>query len=372
MIKKVQCKIQSPPFLYSIDIEDGLLSDMERIQQILRPFGSRFAFIADETTAALFGEEIVRSLSKYGMNAPLFTFPSGEENKTRKTKEILENCLLENKFGKDSCIVALGGGVTTDIAGFVAATYCRGVSLVMIPTSLLAMVDASIGGKTGVNVPAGKNLIGCIYQPRKVLIDPGVLKSLPVRELRNGIVEMIKHGLIADAAYFEFLEKKYDGLLALDSETMQNAIQISCQIKKKIVEEDERESGKRRLLNFGHTVGHAIETLTRYAIPHGEAVALGMVVEGHTAMQLGELDIFHFERIRNVLNLYGLPLKMPQSINADSILEAMGMDKKSEAGKPRFVLLKEIGAPLPCQGQYCTHVDEKIILSSLDYVLRKK
>jgi 3-dehydroquinate synthase len=368
MAQKLICKIPRSPVSYPIEIEENLLSNSEALISLLNRCAARFVIIADESTADLFGNELVQALSKYGLDIRMLTFPAGEENKTRWTKEILENQLLENKYGRDTCIIALGGGVTTDMAGYIAATYCRGVPLIMIPTSLLAMVDASLGGKTGVNVPAGKNLIGSIYQPQKVLIDISTLKSLPLTELRNGIVEMVKHGLIADAEYFDFLDKNYENILALDPETMQKAIYDSCVIKNKIVEEDESEKGMRRLLNFGHTVAHALETVTRYAIPHGAAVAIGMLVEGHISMQMGHLDIMHLERIRKVLKQYNLPLKLPHSVDEQSMMDAMEMDKKSEGGKPRFVILKEIGAALNCENKYCSQVDEDLIRKALKHL----
>jgi len=365
MTKKIICKIPRAPSSYSIEIKHGLLSDPEMIYQMLSPYGSRFAFIADETAASIYGNALVQSLLKYGMKALIFSFPAGEENKTRRTKEFLENQLFENNFGKDTCIIALGGGVTTDIAGFVAGTYCRGIPLIMVPTSLLGMVDASIGGKTGVNTSAGKNLLGCIYQPSKVLIDTKTLNTLPMRELRNGIVEMIKHGLIADPIYFDYLDKNYENLLALDPEILQKAIYESCIIKKTIVEQDENENGMRRLLNFGHTVAHALETLSSYAIPHGEAVAIGMLVEGHISMQLGNLDSCSLQQIRKILKQYGLPLKLPYHIKEQLIIDAMSIDKKSKNGVPRFVILNKIGSPLICDNQYCTPVDEAIIKQAL-------
>lgn len=369
MTKKLICSITRPPSSYSIEINPGILSDIESLEQQLNPYGSRFAFIADEKVAYLFGNDLCLSLSKYGMKANLFSFPAGEENKTRQTKEFLENRLLEHRFGRDSCIVALGGGVTTDIAGFIAATYCRGIPLVMIPTTLLGMVDASIGGKTGVNVPAGKNIIGSIYQPKKVLIDTETLKSLPLKELRNGVVEMVKHSLIADPAYFDELDKNYENLLALDPESIQKAIYESCIIKKTIVEQDERESGKRHLLNFGHTIAHALETLTHYAIPHGEAVAIGILVEGHISVQLGHLDIYSLEQIRKVLKQYGLPLKLSFPVSEEAIFNTMGMDKKSQKGIPHFTVLKKIGSPLPFDNTFCTSVDKAIISQALRNVI---
>lgn len=339
---------------YDIEIKSGLLSELPTY---LASFKERIAIITDENVAKLYTLP-----GDY-----LFTFPHGEQNKTRETKQRLEDQLLEKGLGRDTCIIALGGGVVTDLAGFIAATYCRGVPLVMIPTTLLGMVDASIGGKTGVNVPQGKNLIGCIYQPKKVCIDPATLKSLPLNELSNGVVEMIKHGLIADAQIFAYLENHAKQLLALDPAVLEQAIFDSCRIKKEIVEEDEREKGKRHLLNFGHTVGHALERLTNYALPHGEAVAIGLLAESHMAVQLGYLAESDLERIRRVLQAYAVPLKMPK-VAPEALLKAMASDKKALKAKPRFVLIEAIGSPMPFGGNYCTEVEEGVIKKALHWM----
>ena len=345
--------------LNEIEIENGFLQDREKLFNAISPFGNRFAIITHENIAELYGNPLLETLNAAGLNAALFTFPAGEKNKSRESKAAIEDQLLGQSFGRDSCIIALGGGIVTDFAGFVAATFARGIPYVSIPTSLLAMVDASVGGKTGVNTPFGKNLIGAIYQPRKVIIDPDTLKTLPFKNLSEGFVEMIKHGLVADAAYFSFLETHSKELLSLDFNLLNKAIFESCKIKKTIVEEDEREGGKRRLLNYGHTVGHALEKLTDYTLSHGEAVALGLLVEG----QFSTIDI---DRIRNILTLYGLPLQMP-SFSVEQLLNAMVLDKKSLKGKPRFVVLQEIGTPLPFDGHYCTEIDPALLAKAMSH-----
>jgi 3-dehydroquinate synthase len=298
----------------------------------------------------------------------LFSFSNGEQHKTRATKERLENQLFEKGFGRDTCVIALGGGVVTDIAGYLAATYCRGVSLVMMPTSLLGMVDASIGGKTSVNVPYGKNMLGCIYQPKKVVMDLSTLKSLPKKELVNGFVEIIKHGLIADSKLFEDLEKQTAQLLALDSVVLGKTIYESCRIKKEIVELDEKEKGKRHLLNFGHTIGHALEHLTNYSLSHGEAVAIGILVESYLALQLQKLDQNSFDRIHKILVQYGLSLQLPTRFSDSTIMSAMSLDKKSLKGQPRFVMMDAIGSALPFGGSYCTHIDESLLKNAIKWM----
>ncbi len=363
---KLTCTLPSSVISYEIEIEPGYLNHSEKLVAELKKQGSQVAIITGEMIAPLYANKLLDTLKAAGLKVHLFSFKTGEEYKTRETKTRLEDQLLDKGFGRDTCIIAMGGGVVTDLVGYLAATYCRGVPLITFPTSLLAMVDACVGGKTGVNTPYGKNLIGSTYQPKKVIIDPHVLSTLPIERLREGAVEMIKHGLIADVAYFEFLEKHTQQLLALDSKTVEKGIFESCRIKKEIVEQDEKENGKRRLLNAGHTVGHALERLTHYSLSHGEAVAIGLLVESHMAMQLGKLSEKNLDRILNILKRYGLPLQLP-TFSLDSILDAMVLDKKSVKGKPRFVILKEIGSPLHYNGQFCTEVDETIVKNALNW-----
>ncbi len=367
-MKKLTCTIPGKQVSYDIEMQMDLLDQPKFLADRLAKLGSRFAIITNANMAGLHGERLKKSLSEAGLEWASFTFPSGEQHKTRLIKEELENQLFEQGFGRDSCVIALGGGVVTDLAGFLAATYCRGVSLVMMPTSLLGMVDASIGGKTGVDVPYGKNLIGAIYQPKKVLIDLSTLRTLPVRELRNGVVEMIKHGLIIDSAYFDYLDRHAKELLELNPEVLQKVIYESCRIKKEVVESDERESGKRHLLNFGHTIGHALEHLTHYSIAHGEAVAIGLLVESHLSVQLGLLDQVDFDRTIGVLRKYGLPLQLPKRFSNKEMLDVMALDKKSLKGNPRFVMINGIGSSVECDGAYCMPVEEKILLNALDWM----
>lgn len=368
MTQKLTCSLKGSSTEYDIVIHDGLLSDRNKLIELLKPYGSRFAIIADDIVLKLYGRLLSKIFSDENLEAFLFAFPSGEQSKTRETKAALEDQMLAKGLGRDTCVIAIGGGVSTDLGGYVAATYCRGVPLVMIPTSLLGMVDASIGGKTGVNVPLGKNMIGCIYQPKAVLIDPRALQSLSDMEIRNGVAEMIKHGLIADRQLFELLEQNSEKVLSLDFAVLQKAIYDSCRIKRDIVETDEKETGKRRLLNFGHTVGHAIERVKNYTIPHGEAVSIGILAESDMAVQLGRLDPKSFEKISNILKIYGLPQHLPEDIAVESLLEAMSLDKKSLGGRPRFVIIDKIGSAINFEGNYCTHVDDHIILASLQRI----
>jgi 3-dehydroquinate synthase len=365
MNKTLVCKLQSTSKSYLIEIGDGLSNTS---MEYLKNIASKFAIITDDYVAPLYGEKLYQQLLNADLDVHLLTFPHGEIHKSRETKEQLENQLFEKSFGRDTCIIALGGGVVTDLAGYIAATYCRGVPLVMMPTSLLGMVDASIGGKTGVNVSYGKNLLGCIYQPEKVVIDLTMLKSLPKKEWTNGVVEMIKHGIIADKEYFFYLENHVDQLKKQHSEILGNAIWKSCYIKNSIVEQDEKEQGIRRLLNFGHTIGHVLETLTDYSLAHGEAVAIGMLVEGYLSLLLGFLPEKTLHTIKNVLAQYELPLRLQERIPMETIMNKMILDKKSLKGRPRFVVIKDIGVSQPYNQKYCTEVDESLLKTALKWM----
>jgi 3-dehydroquinate synthase len=351
---------------YSIQIAHGLLSDPATLLPLLAPYGKRFAVICDHNVAPLYGQPLADSVRSAGWQAALFSFPAGEKHKTRETKQDLENRFLQEKLGSDLCVLAIGGGVTTDLAGYVAATYCRGVPLILLPTTLMAMVDASLGGKNGVNVPQGKNLIGTRYPPKQVLIDPATLQTLREQELKEGIVEMIKHGLIANPAYFDFLETYASNILAREENMVTTAIVESCRIKEKIVAEETLEMGKRHLLNLGHTIGHALEHITGYALSHGEAVALGLLVEGQMAQLLGHLEVDALRRIRALIAKYSLPLQLPRPVDFSAIFASMLYDKKTVSGQPRFVMLGSIGSCLPCSGNYCMPVEEALVAKAFD------
>lgn len=365
MTRKLTCNIPGAPYHYDIEIGKDILNSQV---PFLKTLSTGVAIVTDDVIAPLYGLELEKTLASSGLKTCLLTFPHGEQHKTRATKEKLEDQLLEKGFGRDTCLIALGGGVVTDIAGFLAATYCRGIPLVMIPTSLLGMVDASVGGKTGVNVPQGKNMIGCIYQPKKVVADLSTLKSLPRRELAEGYVEVIKHGLIADSLLFDDLEENVEKLLSLDFPYVEKVVFESCRIKADIVEHDEREKGKRHLLNFGHTIGHALERLSGYTLTHGEAVAIGIIVESYISLQCGDLDQKSFDRIRNIFIRYGLPLKLPSKYQVSAIIGAMSSDKKSIGGKPRFALIRAIGTPLVHDSSYCITIEEPAIRNALQWM----
>jgi 3-dehydroquinate synthase len=327
---------------YDILIGAGLVQQLDKILPQYCP-ATAYALISDSHVGKLCGEDLVKRLLAIGNRAELLTFPAGEWNKTRDTWASLSDRMLAAQFGRDCAVIALGGGVVNDVGGFVAATYLRGVPLVQVPTTLLAMIDSSIGGKTGVDVPAGKNLLGAFHQPRAVIADPDLLGSLPSVQLAAGLAEAVKHGVIADADYFAFLESEYAAIFAKHAPALERVVRRSVEIKAAVVAEDEREKGKRAILNFGHTVGHAIEATSKYEVLHGEAVAIGMVYEGRVAETLGIAPTGTAQRIRLVLERLHLPVERPDASQVDDLIAAMRADKKVRAGEIRLALPRAIG-----------------------------
>ncbi len=292
----------------------------------------------------------------------------GESHKTRETWTIITDALLDAGLGRDSTIVALGGGVVGDIAGFVAATYMRGVNFVQVPTTLIAMVDAAIGGKTGVDTPAGKNLVGSFHMPAAVLIDPEVLVTLPLRELRAGFAEVIKCGVVADIGYFSLVREALPDLLSGGlgrSDRLEPLIVGAIEIKVKIVAQDERESGLRKILNFGHTIGHAVETTSGYSLLHGEAVAIGMAVESEMAEKIGVAEPGTTVIIEEALKLAGLPTRLPPECSPQRMLEAMRSDKKSRDGKIRFALPARVGEMAKDGSDWSVPVADELIMEAM-------
>jgi 3-dehydroquinate synthase len=327
---------------YDILIGAGLIGQLSTIVGQYCP-AAGYAVISDSHVAKIYGEDLVQRLLAIGSRAELLTFPAGEWNKTRDTWASLSDRMLASHFGRDSAVIALGGGVVNDVGGFVAATYLRGVPLVQVPTTLLAMIDSSIGGKTGVDVPAGKNLLGAFHQPRVVVADPELLGSLSSVQLAAGLAEAVKHGVIADAEYFAFLENEYAAIFAKHAPALERVVKRSVEIKAAVVAQDEREKGKRAILNFGHTVGHAIEATSQYEVLHGEAVAIGMVYEGRLAEMVGIAGGGTARRIQTALERLNLPVERPDASKVDDLLDAMRADKKVRAGEIRLALPRAIG-----------------------------
>lgn len=325
---------------YAVHVGTGL---MERCHEFLTCSPTQALLIADSNVASLYGTRVLAALRQGGWSAECAVFPAGEEHKTLQTLETLYGACVRAGLSRDSLIVALGGGVTGDIAGLVAATYMRGVSFAQIPTTLLAQVDASVGGKVAVNLPQGKNLVGTFYQPQVVIADTGALCSLPERELLSGVAEVIKHGVIADESLLEFTEEHLTDILARDPEALGHCVHSSCLIKAAVVEVDEKEAGKREVLNFGHTVAHALETVTDYrTYTHGEAVAVGMMTAARLSYLAGGWSASDLDRLQVLLRRAGLPVSAPQ-VDIDELLAAVERDKKVRAKQLRMVLSPRIG-----------------------------
>ena len=326
---------------YPIHIGSNLLQQKELLVPHIR--GKQVAIISNETVAPLYLDALTETLAGYDLVS--IVLPDGEAHKILETVSVIYDRLLEAAFGRSATLIALGGGVVGDMAGFAAATYQRGVDFIQIPTTLLSQVDSSVGGKTGVNRPLGKNMVGAFYQPRCVLADTTTLDTLPDRELKAGLAEVIKYGLINNLAFFEWLEKNIDRLLARDPDALAHAIRISCEDKAAIVAQDEKETGVRATLNLGHTFGHAIETAMGYGQwLHGEAVAAGMVMAAELSCREGLIDRAAYDRVRLLVSKAGLPVAPPQDIGSGQFLALMSRDKKAERGQIRFILLQNLGS----------------------------
>ncbi len=326
---------------YPIHVGEGLL----REAQVLRPHlrGQRLVVVSNETVAPLHGDRLRALLD--GQDFTWIDLPDGERFKTLATVESILTRMLQARLDRGTTLIAFGGGVVGDVAGFAAAIYQRGIGFIQVPTTLLSQVDSSVGGKTGVNHPLGKNMIGAFHQPRAVIIDIDTLRTLPARELRAGVAEVIKYGLIQDAGFFDWLEVNIERLLALEPEIVIEAIHRSCACKAEVVAADERESGRRALLNLGHTFGHAIETGMGYGEwLHGEAVGTGMAMAARMSEAMGWLDPADRERAESLIARAGLQLHPPEQIDAARFRELMAIDKKVVNGRLRLVLLQAIGA----------------------------
>lgn len=339
------------------DIRDGLVGTVKK-----------FAVVTDSIVKDLYADRICRLLTEAGYRADLFVFKAGEKQKTRKTKEEIEDAMLEKGYRRDCCIIAVGGGVVTDLAGFVAGTFGRGVPFINYATTLLAAADASVGGKTAVDTPLATNLIGLFNQPKKVYIDIAAWKTLPPRQIYSGLAETIKHACISHQGFFAYLEQHMPEILNIDKEVCEYIAKENCQIKYEVVMKDERESGLREILNLGHTVGRAIETVSGYRLLHGEAVSIGLVAEVTLAHQMGYVDEREKDRVIALLDAANLPTVIPEYIDREALVKKLYTDKKVRDGRLRFVVQKGIGDVVEFEdGVYATPIEEetarKIIMS---------
>ena len=327
---------------YPIYIGSGLLNEADLLTRHIH--GQTALIVSNSTVAPLYLESVQQSLDIGGIRYDCIILDDGEQHKTLESMTGIIDMLLEKRHDRRTTVIALGGGVIGDIGGFAASVYQRGVNFIQLPTTLLAQVDSSVGGKTGVNHPLGKNMIGAFYQPRCVIADIDTFKTLPARELAAGLAEVIKYGLIYDAEFFSWLEQNIDSLKGGDANLLAQAVLVSCQIKARVVEQDERESGLRAILNLGHTFGHAIETVMGYGNwLHGEAVAAGMVMAIDLSIREGLIDESVRGRSIALLERAALPVAPPTEISTQQFLEVMAIDKKTVDGAIKLVLLRKLG-----------------------------
>lgn len=332
------------------DIKNGLVGKIKK-----------FAVVTDSNIKELYADEILAKIVEGGYSADLFVFEAGEKNKTRETKELIEDAMLAKGYRRDCCIIAVGGGVVTDLAGFVAGTYGRGVPFINYATTLLAAADASVGGKTAVDTPLATNLIGIFNQPEKVYIDIACWETLPANQISSGMAETIKHACLASEEFFEFLTENMDKLLKVEKEACEHIAAENCKIKYDVVMKDERESGLREVLNLGHTVGRAIETVSDYRLLHGEAVAIGLVAQAKLSVKLGYMTEEEEQAVVSLLEAANLPVAIPDYIDREQLVKKLYTDKKVRDGRLRFVIQKGIGNIVQFGGNvFATPIEESV------------
>ncbi|WP_035276030.1 3-dehydroquinate synthase [Desulfogranum japonicum] len=344
---------------YPIYIGPGVLS-MIGADLKARQSGQKYGIITDSNVGKLYGNKLLQGLKQEGIEARLFIFTAGEGSKNLETIGQLASSLAQEGFDRSDALIALGGGVAGDMTGFLAATYMRGIPFVQVPTSLLAQVDSSVGGKTGVDIPEGKNLVGAFYQPQAVYIDTDLLDTLPQQEYRGGLAEVIKYGVIQDSSFFTFLKNNHKNIKQLEPGVLTSMIQRCCEIKADVVAQDEREGGLRRILNYGHTIGHAVEAASDFTIIHGFAVAIGMVAAAKLAPRSLDQGTDISDELTGLLQTYGLPTTIPAELNVERMRKYLLADKKTVGGRVFFVLPDKIGS---------VRITDKVNVRDVDAVL---
>jgi 3-dehydroquinate synthase len=342
---------------YPIHIGSGLLEQADLYKKHIK--GTFTAVVTNETVAPLYADKVVKTLESIGQKVKLIVLPDGEAFKTWEVLQKIFDGLLENSADRKTTLLALGGGVIGDMTGFAAACYMRGIKFIQVPTTLLSQVDSSVGGKTGINHPLGKNMVGAFHQPQAVIADLDTLKTLPAEELAAGLAEVIKHGAIADSEFLSWIEENQDTLNKCDPAAMEYAVRRSCEIKSQVVAQDEKEGGIRAILNFGHTFGHAIEAGMGYgAWLHGQAVGCGMVMAADLSVRVGLLSEAEASRLKKIIEALHLPTQPPK-LGVDRFMELMSVDKKAEGGEVRYILLNGLG-----QAKIQT-VDDDLVIQTL-------
>jgi 3-dehydroquinate synthase len=342
---------------YRIVISTDLLTNPDR----WCPKNHNIVIITDHSVKKRYGNQLANILKKQGKHILLLSISPGEQSKTAKTKQRLEEKMLQHRYNRDTLILALGGGVIGDIAGFIAATYMRGISFIQIPTTFLAMVDSSVGGKTGIDTPQGKNLIGVYWQPKGVISDINCLMSLPKKQLINGLIEAIKMFLTCDKKSFDYANKNMNKILDYDKKFLMNIIYRAASIKANVIQQDEQDNNLRMILNFGHTIGHALESISNYTLMHGQAVGLGILLESKIAELLGILSTKHFILIAETFSKLGIQAKQLKKYSIKKIIQASKIDKKAIAEKTRYVLLKDIGTVYKKNSRVAHVVDDQLV-----------
>lgn len=358
--------IDSGKALYSIEITHGF-DKLNQVLVDLNTYNKKICIVSDSNVSKLYLKDIISIIKNNSKEIRTFSISPGEEQKNLDNVKILYEKLIEWKFDRKDILIALGGGVVGDLTGYVAATYLRGISFIQLPTSLLAMVDSSIGGKTGVDFSGYKNMVGAFHQPSMVYINTKTLETLPKEHFYNGMAEIIKHGLILDLDYVKWLKRNESNIHSFDQDVITSMIFQSCIIKKDVVENDPKEQGQRALLNFGHTIGHAIEKAVNFDLLHGESVSIGSVAASFISMKQGYLSENKLKDIINLFKDFNLPVTIPDKlgwVDKESLLENISRDKKQESGKLKFILLKEIG-----QAFIETNVSNEEIRAAIEYIL---